>query len=192
MSASTGEWLRIHAFVPESYANGPGRRAVVWVQGCSLGCPGCFNPETHSFAGGWLIRVEDLFAQIVAESEQLEGITLSGGEPLQQQPSVLVLLRRIRRETSLSVVMLTGFSWDEVQSFPNLDEWRSLVDVLIAGRYDARQHLARDLRGSSNKTVHIFSERYQRADFEMLPTAEVILDADGGVVLTGVEPMRWL
>jgi pyruvate-formate lyase-activating enzyme len=22
-------------------------RYVIWTQGCSLGCPGCFNPETH-------------------------------------------------------------------------------------------------------------------------------------------------
>ena len=39
--------LRLHGFLPRSRANGPGWRSVVWVQGCSLGCPGCFNPQTH-------------------------------------------------------------------------------------------------------------------------------------------------
>jgi len=42
--------LRLHAFLPRSRANGPGWRSVVWVQGCSLGCPGCFNPQTHDRA----------------------------------------------------------------------------------------------------------------------------------------------
>ncbi|MCU0780030.1 MAG: radical SAM protein [Akkermansiaceae bacterium] len=43
--------LRLHAFLPRSRANGPGWRSVVWVQGCSLGCPGCFNPQTHDWEG---------------------------------------------------------------------------------------------------------------------------------------------
>ena len=39
--------IRLHAFEPASRANGPGPRAAVWFQGCTLGCPGCFNPDTH-------------------------------------------------------------------------------------------------------------------------------------------------
>lgn len=185
------DFLRIHSFVPRSRANGPGWRSVVWLQGCSLGCPGCFNPETHSVLGGHSVSVADLFVQIAAMSEQVEGITLSGGEPLQQPGGLRALLRRVRSETDLSVVLLSGFSWHEVQSFPNSDEWRSLVDVLIAGRYDFRQHLVRDLRGSANKTIHFFSERYQQPDFDRAPTSEVILNADGEIVVTGVEPMQW-
>lgn len=41
--------MLIHSFVPASRANGPGLRAVVYVQGCSLKCHGCWNPDTHSF-----------------------------------------------------------------------------------------------------------------------------------------------
>src|SRR3972149_712339 len=40
--------LRLHALLPRSRANGPGMRAVIWFQGCTRGCPGCFNPETHA------------------------------------------------------------------------------------------------------------------------------------------------
>ena len=58
--------LRLHHFLPVSQVNGPGRRAVVWVQGCTLGCPGCFNPETHDAGNGNLARVDDLFTQIAA------------------------------------------------------------------------------------------------------------------------------
>ena len=42
---------RIHATASASRANGPGRRFVVWFQGCTLGCAGCFNPATHAAAG---------------------------------------------------------------------------------------------------------------------------------------------
>ena len=60
--------LRVHRFLPHSYANGPGARAVIWVQGCTLGCPGCFNPATHPHAGGELMPIATLFRRIVAAS----------------------------------------------------------------------------------------------------------------------------
>ena len=66
----TGEILRLHQFLPASRANGPGLRAVLWVQGCSLGCPGCFNPQTHPFNEGQPVPVENLVSQIVALEEQ--------------------------------------------------------------------------------------------------------------------------
>ena len=44
--------VRVHATEPRSRANGPGARFVVWMQGCTLGCPGCFNPATHDARGG--------------------------------------------------------------------------------------------------------------------------------------------
>ena len=66
--------LRLHAFLPRSRANGPGTRAVIWVQGCSLGCPGCFNPKTHAFSGGEEVPVEELFQRIVELGPAIEGI----------------------------------------------------------------------------------------------------------------------
>ena len=43
--------MLIHSFVSGSRVNGPGLRAVVYFQGCTLGCRDCWNPETHAFAG---------------------------------------------------------------------------------------------------------------------------------------------
>ena len=43
--------MLLHAFVPASRANGPGLRAVIYFQGCSLQCAGCWNPDTHKFRG---------------------------------------------------------------------------------------------------------------------------------------------
>jgi anaerobic ribonucleoside-triphosphate reductase activating protein len=107
--------LRIHHFLPLSYTNGPGARAVIWVQGCSLGCPGCFNPETHPTRGGEQLSIDTLFDRITALGNTIEGITLSGGEPLQQRPAVTHLLRRIRLETPLSTLLFSGFTWEEIQ-----------------------------------------------------------------------------
>ena len=56
--------VRVHAIEPRSRANGPGARFVVWMQGCTLGCPGCFNPTTHDAAGGREVEVAEVAAQL--------------------------------------------------------------------------------------------------------------------------------
>ena len=102
--------LSLHALVEASRANGPGRRAVLWTQGCSLGCAGCFNPQTHSFSGE-PVAVDKLFECLAAMADHLEGITVSGGEPLQQPRALLALLKRVRAETPLSIIVFTGYTW---------------------------------------------------------------------------------
>jgi anaerobic ribonucleoside-triphosphate reductase activating protein len=183
--------LRVNGFLPHSRANGPGLRAVLWVQGCSLACPGCFNPETHSFAGGRLVSPDDLFRKIVTLEGGIEGITVSGGEPFQQRRPLLDLLCRVRRETALSVLVFTGFTWDEVRTMPEAEALLACIDVLIAGRYDASRHLARALRGSANKTVHFLTQRYTPGDLETVPPAEVFIAPGGEVRITGIDPLRW-
>ncbi|HZI36693.1 MAG TPA: 4Fe-4S cluster-binding domain-containing protein, partial [Acidimicrobiia bacterium] len=46
------EPVRVLRFLPATDAEGPGRRAALWVQGCSIRCPGCFNPHSWAFDGG--------------------------------------------------------------------------------------------------------------------------------------------
>ena len=196
MNAS-GELLRVHRFLPHSYANGPGARAVIWVQGCTLGCPGCFNPATHPHAGGELLPVATLFRRIIAASAKattkatIEGVTISGGEPLQQPAPLSTLLTRLRNETALSILLFTGYTWAEIQRMPAAAQILACVDVLITGRYDATQHVAHGLLGSSNQRIHLLSARYSAADLRAAPPAEVIVTAEGEVVLSGIDPLQW-
>jgi anaerobic ribonucleoside-triphosphate reductase activating protein len=188
----TDSFLRIHEFLPRSRVNGPGMRAVVWVQGCSLGCPGCFNTRTHPFDQGRLVSVDELFHLLLALRGEIEGLTISGGEPLQQCQPLLALLRRVRRESSLSVLLFSGFAWIEIQQMPEAAELLGCVDVLIAGRYEAAQHLARGLRGSANKTLHFLTNRYTEDDLQALPAAEVVITPTGEVMVSGIDPLSWL
>ncbi len=170
---------------------GPEVRAVVWVQGCSLGCPGCFNPQTHPRHAGTAVQVDDLLAKLVALEEQIEGLTVSGGEPLQQMPALLELLQGLRRTTRLSALAFTGFTWAEVQRLPRSAELLANLDVLIAGRFDAAQRLAQGLIGSANKTVHFLTRRYTWKDLQLTPPAEVWIASNGEIELSGIDPLRW-
>jgi anaerobic ribonucleoside-triphosphate reductase activating protein len=179
VTAPPGQRLRIHGFEPHSAANGPGTRAVVWVQGCTLGCVGCFNPQTHP-RQGTEVEVGELFDRIAGLGDRIDGVTVSGGEPLQQ---------RIRAETTLSAILFTGYAFTEVNRMREFAALRGCVDVLLAGRFEQDLRIGRGLRGSANKTVHLFTDRHTRADLEALPDAEVIIHPDGRVVLTGIDPV---
>src|SRR3569833_4572346 len=82
--------------IPLSSVNGPGRRAVIHVQGCTLSCRGCWNPETHKHGLGRQFEPIQLAQWISSQGSNIEGVTFSGGEPLQQSDELYVLLRLIR------------------------------------------------------------------------------------------------
>ena len=190
-SSTGGNQLRVHHFLPHSYANGPGARAVLWLQGCSLGCPGCFNPETHPFEGGELISVDKALQQVLAVQERIEGITISGGEPLQQCQALLAFLRRIREQTDLSALLFSGFSWEEIQRFPQTTELAAYIDVLISGRYIESQRLAHGLLGSSNKRLNFLTDRYTPQDLQSIPETEIIVSETGEILISGIDPLKW-
>jgi len=183
-------WLNLHAFMPLSRANGPGARAVVWVQGCSLACPQCFNPETHPFAGGERVRPHALFQRVTELGESIQGITVSGGEPLQQRPALQAFLQHVKQRTNLSTILFTGYAWEEVQGMTEANTFLACVDVLIAGRYNPKQHLAQGLRGSANKTVHHISERYTMNEFQSVPSSEAIISVNGEILISGIDPVK--
>lgn len=180
------DWA-LHAILPRSAANGPGFRFVVWVQGCSLGCKGCFNPETHSLASE-MRPVTDVVEEVLA-TPGIEGVTVTGGEPLEQPAALAAFARQVRDRTKLSVIVLTGYSRDEILADPSMLEAARACDTLVCGRYNERQRLASGLRGSRNKEYWLQTSRYSERDFEHVPEAEILISPDGFVVSTGVDPI---
>jgi anaerobic ribonucleoside-triphosphate reductase activating protein len=178
---------RVHAFEPRSRANGPGARFVVWMQGCTLGCAGCFNPTTHDVAGGREIAIDEIVAQMRASGS--EGLSLSGGEPL-QQPAASAALLDAARALGMSTLAFSGYSIDEIRALPGGPEVLARLDVLVDGRYVASERLATGLRGSANQRIQLLTDRYSVADVEATPVAEIRIGKNGEMVLTGVNPLK--
>ena len=192
--------MLLHAFVPGSRANGPGLRSVVYFQGCSLNCAGCWNPATHKFRGKEISvtavvrRFEDAIG-----SAALEGVTLSGGEPMQQATAVADVIKEIRESVpAASFGMFTGYTEAELDgggyvTRPTTSEehrrdlWqfiRRQLDFAIMGRYERTEAIGLPLRTSSNQRLHLFSSRYSEADFD-LQLVEIDIGSDGRSVVTG-------
>lgn len=177
--------IRVHAVMGRSVANGPGTRSVVWVQGCTLGCQGCFNPETHPDEGEPR-SVASLVTELMALNPETDGLTVTGGEPLQQARAVSDLLAEWRTRSQTSVVVLTGFTWEEVMSDPDRRAAVAHADVVVAGRYNRRQHVGSGLRGSGNKAYHFLTDVYAAEDFDEVPDLEIEIAADGTMTVTGM------
>lgn len=182
-------FINIHAFLPQSLANGPGLRAVVWFQGCTLNCEGCFNPATHSTNISLLKSIAQLANEILSLSN-IEGITVSGGEPFQQPESLFELLKMVKENSSLTVILLSGYSLAEIEKMEFGKQILSFSDVLIAGRYEQKLRTAGGLCGSSNKTIHLLTDRYQPSDFLGIPVSEIIIKPSSELVVSGIDPVR--
>lgn len=178
--------IRAHALLPRSRANGPGIRFAVWFQGCSLACPGCFNPKTHATERGNDLDVGALVSRIQSDADELDGVTVSGGEPFQQPDALWELVRSVRQQTLLSILVFTGYTRNELDGLPRGADVLGSIDVLISGRYDARARRGQDLVGSSNQELHLLTSRYGRSDFQSVPESELLIEPDGRVVLSGV------
>lgn len=174
----------VHDIVPVSTVYGPGQRWVLWVQGCTLGCKGCWNTQTWSRRGGDWRTVASLVDELKAAHGGLEGITILGGEPLEQSSSVLALMREAK-SLGLTVMLYTGFEQEEYS--PDMQACHDLSDLLIGGRYDeSKRDPTLRWRGSTNQSFLSPTGRYDPAAFENFEEVEIIIDHETGqITMTG-------
>ncbi len=155
--------LLVAARLPDTEAEGPFLRYALWLQGCSLRCPGCCNPGMLPSEGGTVLGVEALRAEICA-APGIEGVTLLGGEPFEQAGPLAELARGVRR-TGLGVMAFSGYTLDELRSRPGAGPLLAEIDLLVDGRYQAtRRSDRRRFVGSDNQRVHFLTERYRDLD----------------------------
>ena len=192
--------MLIHGLVSHSRVNGPGVRAVVYFQGCNLGCESCWNPATHAFTG--LSReAQDVAEQVAAahKTQFIEGVTFSGGEPMQQALDLLDLIRLLKRARSeISIGMYSGYTQHELDSGrfwtrcgiaqeARRRVWADIkpeLDFAVLGRFVAARPSKLPMRTSANQVLRLFSDRYREEHFTPLEF-EVHIEAQGLTQITG-------
>ncbi len=203
--------LRVAAYEPHSLANGPGVRAVLWVQGCGRRCPGCFNPEFQPREGGRLVPVAQVVAWIEtaagsrpgvpvpglpdgavlaprAYSGAIEGVTFSGGEPFDQAVAVAAVARAAQA-MGLGVLVFTGYPWCELRQGTGAG-WADLLaatDLLVAGPYEQDRPGTHPLLASANQELVHLTERCRTAVTQAGGgrRSEFHIAVDGTVRVTG-------
>ena len=166
-----------------SKVNGPGNRFVLWTQGCSKGCKECFNPETWSTNVYKELSPTQIFELI--KNFEVDGVTISGGDPLEQEDELLELLMLISTiRLRKGVILFSGFTRAEISRDPIREECLRYVDVLIDGRYEKNLKVDFSLKGSSNQTFYFFSDKILNS--ELLFDQEVEISSfEDSVIITG-------
>ena len=166
-----------------SKVNGPGNRFVLWTQGCSKGCSECFNPETWSREIYKELSPTQIFELI--KNFEVDGVTISGGDPLEQEDELLELLMlfstmRLRK----GVILFSGFTRAEISSNFIREKCLSYIDVLIDGRYEKNLKVDFSLRGSSNQEFYFFSNKISSDELSFDQEIE-ISSLEGDIMMTG-------
>ena len=146
--------IRIFGTAEDSIVDGPGIRFAVFTQGCPHHCPGCHNPESHPFDGGRLADTQEIIAQMTG-NPLLDGLTLSGGDPM-CQPEPCLELAQAARAACLNVWCYTGYTWESLlqENNPARMALLAAVDVLVDGPFVlAQRSLELKFCGSRNQRL---------------------------------------
>ena len=170
---------------PTTHIYGPGRRFAVWLQGCSLACKGCWNKEMWSFKPNRLLERKTLLAQILAEQD-IEGITLLGGEPLQQTENTVWLIQEIKRLSALTVMLYTGYTKIELEQQNLWSTVENNVDLLVSGRYEEQnRNINNQWYGSGNQELIYPNKSTIKQKSKPFNEVEIIIEETGEVRVLG-------
>lgn len=176
--------IRVSRVLNGTEAEGPGRRTAVWFQGCSIRCAGCINPHLFSKTGGFDIHVDEIIKTALSSGD--EGLTLLGGEPLDQLDSAFELAIAAQNQ-GLGVICFTGYEYASMKNNSKYASLLNCVDLLVDGPYQSNSpDQSRPLVGSSNQGFIYLSERYKSQNIESNKNRlEFRISADGTSEVAG-------
>ena len=125
------------------------------VSGCSIRCDGCYSEDTHERANGRLVSISEIVAEIVAERDSHDGVTILGGEPFDQPEAVAELVYRLKNY-GLHITIYSGYTFEKLieSEAPSIQYILTHVDLLIDGPFIKEQNSrAGEYRGSRNQRV---------------------------------------
>jgi anaerobic ribonucleoside-triphosphate reductase activating protein len=170
--------LRVNHIGKKLHAQGPGVRYTIWTQGCSIHCPRCSNTDTWEFDAGTFWDVDDLVKDILA-TEGLDGITLTGGEPMDQFEAVLDLCTKLFGK--ICIFMTTGYENLKKEHIRIIN----VLDMICLGPFEIDNICKDGWRGSSNQSVKFLTDRGKSQKDMPVVYKEYIISPGGNTIETG-------
>ena len=152
--------LYLYNIVSKTIALGMGERFAIWTQGCEKNCKGCIATDTHSKeSGGFFIDIKELANQIL-NTKNIQGVTISGGEPFLQTKKIIKLIKLLKeKNSSLDFIVYSGYKYEELKQDNVNIQLLNLIDLLIDGDYQENLDNNEPLKGSSNQNVYAFTKQ---------------------------------
>lgn len=161
LHTDNNNYLVVAGFEKESIVDGPGMRYTIFVQGCINYCEGCHNPETWNLDGGKVMRIDDIFNDII-KNPMLNGVTFSGGEPTLQAPALYELYKMLDNyyksiNKPFNFISYTGSTLKKLKANTNkyMQRYLNCLDYIVDGRFDiTKKSYNCKFRGSSNQKMY--------------------------------------
>jgi len=182
--------LHIEGIVYPTQANGPGKRILVAVRGCSLQCPGCVNKHLWDRTlGGRYVDpakfVDELLKTTGLSREDATnvGLTISGAEPLDQAAALFILLVQAAL-TFRDIIVFSGYTIEEIEEDALKSSCLAWLDAIITNRYLREQHATQGLKGSANQEIIVNPYR-NKLTLQELEDFEHVVEIHPIGVITG-------
>lgn len=143
-------FLRVHSFESFGTVDGPGIRYIVFLQGCPLRCKYCQNRDTWDIHGGHMVEIDEILKTILRYENYIKptgGVTISGGEPLLQAESLIILLEELKKYNIHTAIDTSGM-------FKLTDTIKHLIDLTDLFLLDIKHIVpekSKELIGVSNE-----------------------------------------
>ena len=168
---------------PESYIYAPEKQFVIWVQGCSIHCKGCWNTEMWSFKENQLLEIDKIITQI-QNVENLKGVTFIGGEPFDQLKELLYFVNKLKKH-KLGVTIYTGYEQYELQNKQQIEILKN-TDLLISGRYiEELRNTNLKWIGSENQEILHLTDFYTINKNDNANYCEINISETGALTILG-------
>ena len=173
--------IKTFSYENDEHLFGPGKRLLIFCQGCTLRCPGCINQHLWEFGTGQDITPEE----VLKLCNEVEGVTLHGGEPLDQSKPLLDIVK-ILKSNNKTVILFTGYKYNELKIKEQKLVWK-LADIVVSGRYiESKRNIYLQFRGSTNQRVYCHEGKYKNYKIKDGKSVAIFrINEDGNVVARG-------
>jgi anaerobic ribonucleoside-triphosphate reductase activating protein len=185
-AASSVSLLLAKAHYPVT-ALGPGTRAGLWTQGCTIGCPGCLSRDTWDADPRTVVPVRAVLGWLDSLPGPVDGVTISGGEPFQQPDALAALLHGIdewrgRGDAEVDVLVYSGYAYSRLTRSARTREILSWCDAVVTGPYVERLGDGGPLMGSANQRLVPLTDLGHRryADVAATDDSRIQVSIDAG------------
>ena len=169
---------------------GPGIRVGVWFQGCSIKCKGCISKHTWEFDKKYKKTIAQVIDQINYYSEiyNTKSITISGGEPFDQNSSLYILLKKLKELKFNDILLYSGYKFNYLQK--NYGDILKYIDVLIDGPFIESKKTNKIYKGSNNQRMYILNKSlspiYQEYKKQLKNKKLQLITKDNEIYLIGI------
>ncbi len=174
---------------------GPGIRVGVWFQGCSIRCKGCISKHTWEFDKKYKKTISQVIDQINYYSEiyNTKSITISGGEPFDQNSSLYILLKKLKELKFNDILLYSGYKFNYLQK--NYGDILKYIDVLIDGPFIESKKTNKIYKGSNNQRMYILNKSlspiYQEYKKQLKNNKLQVITKDNEIYLIGIPDIEF-